>query len=246
MSVETIAIRTRGGVCPSYVFAPAGEGAWPAVIFFMDGLGIRPALNAMAQRLADFGYTVLLPDLYYRAGPYEPLVPKDIFAKGNVREAIAHLFSTTNNTLAGEDTAVFLDHLAARSDVRGNLVGTTGYCMGGGMSLTAASLYPDRIAAAASFHGGNLANDAPSSPHLLAPRMKADIYVAGADEDATYPPEMTARLDQALADAGVKHRCEIYQGARHGWTMTDFPIYNELAAERHWRELIALLSRTLT
>jgi carboxymethylenebutenolidase len=209
----------------------------------MDGLGIRPALQAMAQRLADSGYVVFLPDLYYRAGAYEPLVPKDIFASGNVREAIAHLFSTTNNTRAAEDTEAILSYIATRSDVSGTRIATTGYCMGGGMSLTAAGLFPDRIAAAASFHGGNLATDAPSSPHLLAPSIKAEVYVAGADEDASYPPEMATRLTRAFAEAGVRHRCEIYQGARHGWTMTDFPIYNEAAATRHWQELNALLAR---
>ena len=117
--------------------------------------------------------------------------------------------------------------------------------MGGGISLTVAGTYPDRIAAAASFHGGNLASDAEDSPHLLAPKIKARVYVAGADQDGSYPPEMEVRLDKALTDAKVDHRCEIYPGALHGWTMADFPIYNEPAAERHWTELIALFKATL-
>jgi carboxymethylenebutenolidase len=117
--------------------------------------------------------------------------------------------------------------------------------MGGAISLTVAGTHPDRIAAAASFHGGNLATDSDLSPHRLAPRMKGRIYVAGADQDASYPPEMAERLETALGDAGVDHRCEIYPGALHGWTMADFPVYNEEAAERHWRELLALFKGTL-
>jgi carboxymethylenebutenolidase len=117
--------------------------------------------------------------------------------------------------------------------------------MGGAISLTAAGTYPDRIGAAASFHGGNLATDSELSPHLLASRITARVYVAGADQDNSYPPEMAARLEQALGEAGVDHRCEIYLGALHGWTMTDFPVYNESAAERHWDELLTLFAEAL-
>jgi carboxymethylenebutenolidase len=117
--------------------------------------------------------------------------------------------------------------------------------MGGAISLTAAGTYPDRIAAAASFHGGNLATDSELSPHLLAPKIKGRIYVAGADQDNSYPPEMAERLEKALSVAGVAHRCEIYPGALHGWTMADFPVYDEPAADRHWRELLELFASGL-
>ena len=245
MSYEAISIQTRDGTCPTHVFTPEGAGPWPAVIFYMDGLAIRPALLAMAQRMADGGYVVLLPDMFYRAGPYAPLDPKVIFASGNVRGALGHLMGSTDNRRAAEDTAAFLDYIDTRTDVAGSAIGTTGYCMGGAISLTVAGTYPDRIAAAASFHGGGLAIDSELSPHLLAPGMKGRIYVAGADNDASYPPEMAERLEQALRDAGVDHKCEIYAGALHGWTMTDFPIYDEVAAERHWRELFGLFKATI-
>ena len=247
MSHEQVSIRTRDGDCPAHVFTPHGVGRWPAAIFFMDGLGIRPTLFEMGQRLADSGYVVLLPDLFYRAGPYEPMDPVKVFAMGDFRAALGHLFQSTDNRRAAEDTEAFLAWLDTRDDVSGGKVGTTGYCMGGAISLTVAGTYPDRIAAAASFHGGNLATDTELSPHLLAPRMKGRIYVAGADQDGSYPPEMAERLEKALSDAGADHRCEIYPGALHGWTMTDFPpsIYNQPAAERHWRELSALFKETL-
>lgn len=245
MSHEQVSIRTRDGDCPAHVFRPAGAGPWPAAIFFMDGLGIRPALLEMGQRLADGGYVVLLPDLFYRVGPYEPMDPKKIFATGDVRKAIGHLLGSTDNRRAAADTEAFLGYLDTRGDVAGRKVGTTGYCMGGAISLTAAGTYPDRIAAAASFHGGNLATDSELSPHLLAAKIKGRVYVAGADKDSSYPPEMAERLEKALGDAHVDHRCEIYPGALHGWTMTDFPIYDQPAAERHWRELSALFDGTL-
>lgn len=245
MPQEEISIRTADGECPTYVLTPEGKGPWPAVIFFMDGLAIRPPLVQMAQRLANLGYVTLLPDMFYRAGRYEPLDPKAVFASGDVRKSIAHLFGSTDNRRATQDTAAFIAYLDTRKDVLGKKIGTTGYCMGGGISLTVAGTYPDRIAAAASFHGGNLATDSELSPHLLAPSIKARVYVAGADNDNSYPPEMAARLEKALDDAGVKHKCEIYEGALHGWTMTDFPIYNEEAAERHWRELEKLYAETL-
>jgi carboxymethylenebutenolidase len=199
----------------------------------------------MGQRLADGGYLVLMPDLYYRVGTYEPLDPKAVFASGDVMGAIGHLYRSTNNRLAAEDTEALLAYLDTREDIAGTSVGTTGYCMGGGISLTVAGTYPERIGAAASFHGGNLATDSEMSPHLLASEMKGRIYVAGADKDNSYPPEMAARLEKALEDAHVDHRCEIYEGALHGWTMEDFPIYDAAAAERHWDELLALFDAEL-
>jgi carboxymethylenebutenolidase len=246
MSDEQVSIHTHDGECPAYVFTPSGSDRHPAVIFYMDGLGIRPTIWKMGQRLADYGYIVLVPDLYYRVGRYEALDPKKVFASGDVRGTIGHLLGSTDNRRAAEDTEAFLAYLEGREDVAGTKVGTTGYCMGGGISLTAAGTYPDRVAASASFHGGNLATDSDLSPHLLAPRMMARVYVAGADNDDSYPPEMAARLDQALSDADVDHRCEIYPGALHGWTMADFPVFNEAAAERHWDELATLYADTLT
>ena len=244
MPHEQVSIRTRDGECPTHVLTPDGAGAWPAAIFYMDGLAIRPVLVEMAARLAGGGYVVLLPDMFYRFGPYEPMDPKEVFA-GDFRAKVGPLFATTGNRQSAEDTEAFLAYFDTRSDVKGRAIGTTGYCMGGGMSLTAAGTFPDRVAAAASFHGGRLATDAEDSPHRLAPRMKGEVYVGGADHDESYPPEMQARLDAALTEAGVRHRCEIYPEARHGWTMPDFPIYDEAAAERAWDELFALFARNL-
>jgi carboxymethylenebutenolidase len=247
MAQEIIEIRTQDGVCPATVCTPSsGTGPWPAVIFYMDGLGIRQTLKNMAQRIADEGFLVLLPDLYYRMGAYAPFDPTEIFASGAFREKLGPYFASTNPQKAGvEDTRAFIAHLDTRGDVKGKQIGVTGYCMGGAIALTAAGTHPDRIAAAASFHGGNLASDAETSPHLLAPKIKAEVYVAAAVEDHSYPPEMEARLKQAFDAAHVNYRHETYEGAKHGWTKADFPIYNRDAAERAHRELIALFRRQL-
>ena len=244
MAHEQITIRTSDGECPTHVLTPDGDGPWPAAIFYMDGLAIRPTLVEMAARLAGGGYVVLLPDMFYRFGPYAPLVPKEVF-KADFRTIIGPMMATTDNHKAAADTAAFLAYLDSRPDVAGRRIGTTGYCMGGAMSLTAAGTFPDRVAAAASFHGGNLATDTSLSPHLLAPSIKAEVYIAGAENDQSYPPEMAERLERALTDAGVKHVCETYAGAAHGWMKPDFPVYDDAAAERGWRELFALFDRNL-
>src|SRR5580692_4565224 len=143
MTYEQVSIRTDDGECQAYVFTPPGDVTHPAVIFYMDGLGIRPTIFEMGQRLAEYGYVVLVPDLYYRAGRHEALEPKKVFASGDVRGTIGHLLASTDNRRAGEDTEAFLAYLDSRDDVAGIKVGTTGYCMGGAMSLTAAGTYPD-------------------------------------------------------------------------------------------------------
>jgi carboxymethylenebutenolidase len=153
--------------------------------------------------------------------------------------------ASTDNHRAAEDTRAYLAYLDGRSDVKGDKVGTVGFCFGGGIALTAAAFHPDRVAAAASFHGGGLASDKPTSPHLQASRIKAEVYVAGADKDPSYPPEMAERLETALAGAGVNHRSETYEGKFHGWMKPDMPVFDAPAAERGWKELFDLYARTL-
>jgi carboxymethylenebutenolidase len=230
---KLIAIATRSGKLPA------------AVILYYDAGGMRPTLIEMGQRLADAGYVVLVPDLFYRYGPYETMVPKVVFASPNPRAIFGPLMETTDNKKAGtEDTAAFLAYLDTRSDFAGK-VGTVGFCMGGGMAITAAGSFPDRVAMAISFHGGRLASDSEVSPHLLAPRIKGEVYVAAADNDASYPPEMAEKFEKALDDADVTYSAEVYEGAAHGWMKPDFPVYDEEKAERGWKEMLARFDRAL-
>jgi carboxymethylenebutenolidase len=245
MSEEQVTIQTKDGHCKAWVLTPEGAGSWPGVIFYMDAFGIRPGMVQMATHLAAQGFAVLLPDLYYRFGAYGPLNPADVL-KGDTGAIIGPLMGSTDNHKAGEDTEAFLAYLDSRPDVAGKAVGTVGFCMGGGMALTAAAYYPGRVSAAASFHGGNLASDKPVSPHLQLPKIKAELYIAVADNDQSYPPDMAERFDAALAAAGVKHKTEFYPGKLHGWMKPDLPVYDAEAAERGWNELAALYARTLS
>ena len=240
-----IEISTRDGVCPAYIYKPPGERPWPAVLVYMDGAGIRPAMLELGERLATYGYVVLLPDLFYRSGPYEPMNPATVFSDPEQRKVLFEKFiGPASQANVMSDTRAFIDYLHALPDVRPGPIATTGYCLGGLMSLTAAGTYPDEIIAAASYHGGRLATDDPQSPHLLAPKMKARVYVAGAIEDQGFPDEMKARLEEALAAAGVDHTIETYP-AKHGWVFPDMPVYDAAAAERHWETLTALLDAEL-
>jgi carboxymethylenebutenolidase len=245
--MSRIEIITAEGSCPSYVFRPpTGAGPWPAVLVFMDGVGIRPALLDLGVRLAKSGYFVLLPDLYYRSGPYEAMDARTVFSDPEQRKRLVEKFSShVSQAKIMADTRAFLDYLASEPDVKAGGIGITGYCMGGLMAITAAGTFPERIVAAASFHGSRLATDAPESPHWLAPQIKARIYVAGAIEDASFPDEMKQRLETALSKAGVQHVVETYP-AKHGWVFNDTPVYDAAACERHWRELLALFHATLT
>jgi carboxymethylenebutenolidase len=242
--MDKVEIETADGRCPSYVFRPSGTGPWPAVLVYMDGVGIRPAMLELGERLATYGYFVLLPDLFYRGGPYAPMDPHVIFSDPEKRKALVAKVASATPAMVMRDTRAFLDYLAAQPDVRPGGIGTTGYCLGGGLSLTAAGTYPEHVLAAASYHGGRLANDAPESPHLLAPRMRARVYVAGAIEDPSFPEEMKARLEDALREAGVDHTIETYP-AKHGWVLRDTPVYDAAASERHWQTLSALFAAKL-
>ncbi|MES2280601.1 MAG: dienelactone hydrolase family protein [Pseudomonadota bacterium] len=244
MPTEKLSIQTRDGTCPAHLISPEGEGPWPAVFFFGDAGGIRPAMLDMATQLAVAGYLVLLPDLYYRFGPYGPLVPKEVF-KGDVGAILGPLMATTGTDKVAEDAAAFVAYLDTRKDIEGDKFGAVGFCMGGGLAIAAAAAFPDRFAAVASFHGGNLATDAPGSPHLLVPGLAAEVYIAAADNDASYPPAMAARLEDALSKAGVRYSAETYSGASHGWMVPDFPVHDAEAADRGWQAMLALFGRTL-
>jgi carboxymethylenebutenolidase len=240
-------IETRDGRPDAHVFTPnGGAGPWPAVLFFMDGRGIRPALFEMAERLASAGYYVLLPDLFYRGGPYTAPGPRAFSDDPEFRKQwqAKYIGSVTPDN-ARSDTQAFLDFLARQPEVSGTQIGTTGYCMGGGLSLSAAGNFPERVVAAASYHGGNLASESPNSPHRLADRIRGRVYVAGAIEDSSFPDEQKARLIAALQQAGVDHRVETYEGAHHGWVPPDSAVHNRAAAERHWTTLLALFDAKL-
>ncbi|SAK60030.1 carboxymethylenebutenolidase [Caballeronia temeraria] len=244
MTYEKAEVATRDGMCPVHVFTADDGAISPAIVFYMDAGGIRPAELQMAERLASAGYVVLLPDLFYRYGSYGPFDPVEVF-KGDVRAILGPLMATTDNAKAAEDTGALLTYLDTRTDVSSTRIGAVGFCMGGGMAIAAAGTYPERFAAVASFHGGNLATDAPTSPHRYAAQSKAELYIAAAEGDASYPPEMAQRFERTLDEAGVRYRAQTYAGAAHGWMKPDFPVYDPVAAEEGWSTMIAFFDRIL-
>ncbi|MEU2289089.1 dienelactone hydrolase family protein [Streptomyces sp. NPDC013178] len=240
-------IPTEDGVADAYLAHPADGSPRPGVLLYQDAFGLRPHLRAMADRLAGAGYTVLVPNVFYRHGR-APVVELPEFidpaARPEMWKQLSPIMQSLTNDLAMRDAGAYLRWLAESPLVADGPVALTGYCMGARLSLLTAGTYPDRVAAAAGFHGGRLATDAPDSPHLVADRVKAELYFGHADEDASLPPEQIKRLEDALTAAGVRHRCEVYEGAHHGFTQADTAAYHEEGAERHWTALLDLLKRT--
>ncbi|WP_217569029.1 dienelactone hydrolase family protein [Mesorhizobium sp. GbtcB19] len=242
MTKQDVEIKTEDGTAKARLFRPAAP-AKAGIILYMDIFGPRPALDQMAERLAGHGYAVLVPDLFYRMVPYGPFDPKTAFAEDKTKAQLTLLSGGTTQGMTIRDGAAFLDALAAEG-IAGP-VGVVGYCMGGARALNAAASYPDRIVAAASFHGGNLASDAPDSPYRKAASIKARVYVGVAGVDRSFPPEQSARLAEALRVAEVDHVIENYVGVGHGWCVPDHSVYDEAGAERHWKRLTTFFGETL-
>jgi carboxymethylenebutenolidase len=245
VGTQVVEIRTCDGLAPCLFTTPPGAGPWPGAMLFMDALGVRPALVRMAKRLASHGYAVLLPDLHYRARPEERFELARVMSDPAQRERMLALVQARTTERAATDAAAFADFLAHEPRVRGPAFGCVGYCMGGGVALAAAGCVPERFAAAAAIHGARLATDAPDSPHLLAPKLRGEVYVGVAEIDPFLAPNETQRLRDALAAAGVKHEIEVHAGAEHGFAVPGFPVYQAAAAERHWERVLALFARTL-
>jgi carboxymethylenebutenolidase len=245
MAKQDIEIRTEDGAARAGLFAPAGgvSGARAGVILYMDAFGPRPALDTMAVRLADEGYFVLVPDLFYRSGAYGPFDARTAFSKEETGNLIRGMIAGTTQDMTMRDSGAFIRALTDHGAT--GPIGTVGYCMGGGRALNAAAAWPDRIQAAASFHGGNLAGDAPDTPAHNAGRIKARVYVGVAGVDKSFPPEQSGRLAEALRTAEVDHAIENYVGMAHGWCVPDHSVYDENGAERHWKRLTVFFAETL-
>jgi carboxymethylenebutenolidase len=235
MTQRTVEIEAADGTCPAALSVPVGEGPWPAVIMFPDAGGMRDTMRQMGERLSDLGYVVLVPDFYYRNGPYEPVDMRTAFSTKETAEKIMGMMQSYTADLAIRDARTFVDYLDSQPEKKAGGVGTTGYCMGGRLSLITAANLGARIAAAASFHGGNLAKaDDPDSPYHKADAIKATVYVAGAIEDQSFSDEQRDLLEKSLTEAGVDHTIETYQ-AHHGFAVPDNPSYDAAAADRHWK-----------
>lgn len=234
-----VQIPAPDGHSTSALHVPDGDGPHPGVLMFPDAAGLRETFRQMGDRLAGLGFVTLIPDIYYRAGDWAPFDITTVFTDPGERTRLGALMGvlTTDPAAAVADARAYADFLLNRPEVSGDRIGTTGYCLGGWLSLTSAGGLGETIAAAASFHGGRIAvADQPTSPHLAADRMRAAVYVAGAQEDDSFTAEQAELLDNALTAAGVEHTVEFYQ-AHHGFAVPDNPTYDADADTRHWAAL---------
>lgn len=245
MSSSTVEIATPDGVAEAYLTRP-DDRPRPGVLFIMDAFGVRPAIEEMADRLAQDGYVVLAPNVFYRAGRSAILGPPDLTdpeQRASFFQKIRPLMEELTPERLAADGGAYLDYLNRVASPEP--VAITGYCMGARLGWRIAAAHPDRIAALAGFHAGGLVTDAPDSPHHAAADVQAEMYFGFADQDPSMNAEQIATFEQALEQTGARYRSEIYEGAQHGYTMADGPAYDEAARERHFRELRVLLERTL-
>ena len=240
-----VIVQTPDGEADCY-FAHPGSGKHAGVIVWPDILGLRPAFRAMGDRLASAGYAVLVVNPYYRQAQ-APVVPEGAsFADAATREKVMPLARSLSPETNVTDAKAFVAFLDAQAAVdTGRQIGTTGYCMGGPMTMRTAAAIPNRIGAGASFHGGRLATDDEASPHLLVPKMQASFLFAIAENDDERDPQAKDKLREAFDAAGLDAEIEVYAGAMHGWCPPDSAVYDEAQAERAWARLLVLFEGAL-
>ena len=242
---QDVSITTPDGTADCYFVHPS-SGAHPGVIVWPDIVGLRPAFRLMGKRLAESGYAVLVVNPFYRMAK-APVVPEgSSFQDPETREILmplARSLTAETNVTDAKAFVAFLDAQAAVDTSRG--IGTTGYCMGGPMTMRTAAAIPERIRAGASFHGGRLVTDGEDSPHLLVPEMKASFLFAIATNDDERQPEAKDVLRETFDAAGLPAEIEVYEGALHGWCPPDSRVYNEAQAERAWSRLLVLFDQAL-
>ena len=234
------------GVSDSALFYPEGKGHWPAVLVWTDILGLRPVFRELGQRLAAQGYTVLVPNPFYRNAKAPVVDGTFDFSKPEDRAKVMPMAAALTADANVSDAKSYVAFLGAQPQTdKKKKMGVQGYCMGGPLTFRTAATASDRIGAAATFHGGGLVNDKPDSPHLLIPEMKAEVFCAVADNDDKRDPAAKDTLKAAFSAARLTATVEVYEGCNHGWTVRGSQVYNEAGAERAWAELTALYKRNL-
>jgi carboxymethylenebutenolidase len=242
---QEIEIAMPEGTSDGMMYCPQDLRRLPGVIFLTDIGGIRPSQREMASRLAAEGYTVLLPNVFYRVGR-PPLIDFPVkMGEERTMKRFGELSGPLTPEAVERDASAYVNFLSDHESVADGPMGVVGYCFSGALAMRIAAARPDRIAAAASFHGGRLFTDAPTSPHLLLPRIKAQLYFGHAIQDKSMPQEAIENFNHALQAWGGQYQGEVYDGAFHGWTVPDSPVHNHLQAERAFEKLKELFGRAL-
>jgi carboxymethylenebutenolidase len=237
-----VSVTSRNGPIPSFAVCPDGPGAYPGVILYMDAPGIREELRNLARRIAKHGYFCLLPDMYYRLG--ELRFDRVRNAEG-MRATMFAAMNSLTNALVMEDTSAWLGFLEAQDKVKPGPVGCVGYCMSGRYVTTAAARFSNRFAAAASLYGVGIVTDAEDSPHLLADKIKGEMYYGFAEIDEHVPEKVIPTLRQALDKHGIRYGLDVFPGSRHGFQFPERDVYETHAAEASWAKIIAMWDRNL-
>jgi carboxymethylenebutenolidase len=251
---EDVEIKMPDGVCDAAFIHPA-TGSHPGVLIWTDAFGLRPAFRDFGRRVAADGYSVLVPNPFYRTAkaPVYGDVSMVDFQNEATRATMKQFMDPLTAAGAAEaDAKSYIAFLNVHKSVnRSKKIGIQGYCMGGPLVMRTAATLPDLIGAGATFHGGGLVTDKPDSPHLLAPRIKARLYIAIAANDDMRQPDAKDKLRDAFAAAKVTAEIEVYPGTKHGWCVPDMPmqngepIYSQPDAERAWSKLMALYKASL-
>lgn len=244
MKERAMIINTPDGQTDAWFYTPKSTGSWAGIILHTDIRGIRETFKKHAAKLASYGFAVLLPNVYYRVSK-APVAPPDLtFQMEEGRKRFTELKNTLSQEKLKQDHGIWLNWLQQRPEVKKGPVGIVGYCFSGAIALHAAADFADKIAAVASFHGGGLFTEAPDSPHLRLPEIKAKLHFGHAKEDASMPSDAIEKLNQALK--AVNTRFTVTQhDAKHGFAVPDSPAYNAEAAQQHWDDLLKLLKSTL-
>jgi carboxymethylenebutenolidase len=240
-----VQIATPDGTADAFLVHPT-TGKHPGVLIWPDIFGLRPAFRQMGTRLAESGYCVLVINPFYRTKKAPTAPDHADFNDPATREALMALAGSLNADTALTDAKAFVGYLGAQAAVDPKRkMGTTGYCMGGPFTMRTAAAFPDRIGAGASFHGGGLVTDKPTSPHLLIPKMKAHYLIAIAENDDMREPDTKNVLRAAFAEAHLPAEIEVYAGTMHGWCPPDSRVYNQDQAEKAWARMLALFKAAL-
>jgi carboxymethylenebutenolidase len=240
---QQIEISTKDGHTTTFISHPERNGPHPVILFYMDAPGIREELRDMARRLATSGYYVMLPNMYYRAGAME-LGPINPDPNSPERKRMFELMGSLTIPMVMEDTKALLAYAETQKAANTKIVGSVGYCMSGRYAVNAATHFADRVKAAASIYGVQLATDQPDSPHQAAGKTKAELYFACAETDVYAPQEIIDKVSEGMK--GTRNEVEIYPGTHHGFAFPKRPVYDRDAAERHWERLLALYRRNLS
>lgn len=241
MIENQLTLKTKDGPMGTFTVHPEGPGPFPAIVFYMDAPGIREELYDMARRIAEQGYYVILPDLFYRFG-----IIRFPFRDDNTRKIWQTAMANLSNAQVMDDTRTLLEYLEGQDAAKTKAIGSIGYCMSGRFITAAAGTFPDQFKANASLYGVGIVTDKEDSSHFLVKNIKGEMYFGFAETDRTVPAFVIPTLTSELEAHGTNYTIEVHPGTNHGFCFAEREVYNEAAAEKVWDVFFDMCKRNLT